>query len=67
MALVTGLSVAWLKLGSSTFQVPRLASAKATPAKRPMPAARPAWRRTNAWMPCPVSVSASGAETPERM
>ena len=34
MALVTGLSVAWLKLGSATFQVPRLARPKATQRKQ---------------------------------
>ena len=34
MALVTALSVAWLKLGSSTFQVPSAARANATPASK---------------------------------
>jgi hypothetical protein len=51
MALVTGLSVAWLKLGSSTFQVPSAASVKATPASRVAPPARPAWRRRKALTP----------------
>ena len=40
IALGTGLSVAWLKLGSSTVQVPRLARPKATAANSAMPTAR---------------------------
>ena len=44
IALVTGLAVAWLKLGSATLHVPRLARQKAIAASPPSPAARVNWR-----------------------
>src|SRR3569832_2555335 len=67
MALVTTLLVACEKLGAATFHVARAATPKAVNRNSPAPTSRPTWRRANAWMPCPVSDSASGADAPERM